>query len=406
MRRVIVSAVVCALVSGTVAGMHGATIADAVDVLPFSCSYGAGIVGDGSSFQDVGVQAAITAYSSMCGNSVTYTATGSGMGIADFTARAVQFAGTTIPYSHAQWATMQAGSDTNASHVETIPIALGPVVIAVNEPCAAGADISGALLGEIYAQRVVSWSQVVPSCPADPIVAFHRSGYSGDTAVLKSYLTKKDPVDFAAGCPMIAMTPPRVTCYQDPSPRWPAPGIACAGPNTDAFMATCVYATAHSIGYVAALSAAQLGLTTVAVDNANGTVVDSLDLLGLGSVSQTLIGVFGPATFGFETWSPGQCLGPVGSNATPVSPGADWSQVDITDRPNGYGICTFTYQLAFDTPVLAGAANLPQAITISNFIAFEVSSAGQAIFAANDYDVLPLEVQTAAEVATQALTDN
>jgi ABC-type phosphate transport system substrate-binding protein len=368
-----------AAVLGVAAIAGGATLhARATDVLPFNCNTGAAISGDGSSFQNAGVQAEITAYDAACHGgvaNVTYTSTGSGKGIADFTARAVQFAGTDIPYSDAQWEAMQAGSGGNASHVETIPVALGAVGVAVNDPAciAASTQLSGATIGAIYAGKITNWNQVFPtSCPSQTITAYHRSGNSGTTTAFKTYLTKKDPADYAAGCG-------GTTCYKDPTPNWPAPGTSCSAANTNQAMVTCLTGTTGSIAYIDLSDAASAGITTVQVDNAAGPL-------------------------GFSNPSAGACTAAAEANATPTTTSADWSQVDITDGPNGYAICTYTYQLAFNTPVHAGAAaSASQAQTISNFISYEVSTAGQSVFQAHNYDALPPQIQALAQAAAQEL---
>lgn len=422
----------------------------AVNVLPYNCSTTAGgagsgtaINGDGSSFQNNGVQAEIAAYAATCPGSgaVTYGSGGSGRGINDLTARVVQYAGTDIPYTDAQLALLQAGGGTNASKIETIPIAIGAVGVAFNNPCIPdGWEVTGTIIGQIYAGKVTDWAEVDPNCPGAITDVWHRIGGSGTTTAFKTYLTKKDPLDFAAGCVNTAPTPPVVSCYKDQNPVWPnGAGVACGPANTNAQMATCVSTTAGSIAYVDESDVASTaGLHTLAVDNARGTLPDVLDLLldegGLignlsvvpvagptvvstvSGVEDTIDGVLSiidalgagnpvdaGTTFGFMKPTPGQCTAAAEVHATPVSTSADWSQVDITDGPNGYGICTYTYQLAFNLPVHATAASSSQAITISNFISFEVSDAGQTVFTNNHYDSLPAEVQAAAQVGAQEL---
>jgi ABC-type phosphate transport system substrate-binding protein len=389
------------------AGIAGLTTvtAHATDVLPFACvPGGAAITGDGSSFQNAGVQAEITAFAS-CG-SVTYTATGSGKGITDITARTVQFAGTDVPYSDAQWAAMQAGGGTNASHVETIPVALGAVAVAVNEPCAAGKPVSGTRVAQIYAGKLTTWDQVVAGCPADHITAWHRSGNSGTTTAFKTYLTKKDAADFGAGCLNTTVTPPSASCYKDPTPTWPAPGSACAGANTNQNLVTCLKGTAGSIAYLDLADSSSNGASVLAVDNANGGLIDLLDSFNqpaLRGLADTIGSTVGYSTLGFATPTAGQCTAAAQTNATPTSSSADWAQVDVTNGPNGYGVCTYTYQLAFDTPVRATNASAAQAITIGNFISYEVSDAGQAVFTSHNYDALPVQVQALAQAAAHTL---
>lgn len=358
------------LAAGAVAGI--ATLsAHATQVVPFSCiTGGAAINADGSSFQNAGVQAQISAYATACpGNgTVTYTSTGSGKGITDFIAGAVQFAGTDVPYTDAQWATMH-----TKSHLETVPIALGAVGVPVNLACMNNFQVSGATLGQIYAGKLTNWTQVNPACPSTAITAFHRSGGSGTTTAFKTYLTKKDAADFGAGCA-------GSTCYKDSTTNWPAPGTSCTAANTNQAMVNCVLGTVGAVGYIDE------------ADVANSSALDA-DLVQVDN-----------AALAFSTPQPGQCTAAAQTNVTPTHTSADWSQVDVTDGPNGYGICTYTYQLAYDLPVTAGVATAAQAALIANFIQYEVSDAGQTVFQQNHYDLLPTQVQAAAQLGAQQLT--
>jgi len=377
--------------AAAIAGLSTGVLSAHADTLVAACvSGGAAISGDGSSFQAAGVAAEVAAFSA-CG-SVTYTATGSGPGLTDFTNKAVQFAGTDIPYIDQQYATIQAAGP---GHFETIPVALGGVSVIFNESCLAnGTPLSGAEISLIYAGKVTNWSQVSASCSGS-ITAYHRSGNSGTTTAFKTYLTKKDGADYSAGCG-------GTTCYKDPTPNWPAPGVSCSGGNTNAAVASCVSSTPGSIGYVD-FAAVPAGTSSFAVDNAEGSLIDTLDLAGQHSTANTVGAAVGFSTLGFSTMAEGSCTVAAQTNVTPTSTSVDWSQVDVTDGPNGYGICTFTYQLAWDAPVTAHAATAAQAITISNFIAFETSDAGQRVFVGAKYDALPVQVQAAAFAAASTL---
>jgi len=381
------------LSAAAIAGLSTGVLSAHADTFSATCvPGGAAFSGDGSSFQAVGVAAEISAFAG-CG-SVTYTATGSGPGVTDFTNKAVQFAGTDIPYSDQQYATIQAAGP---GHFETIPVALGGISVVFNEPCLAnGTPLSGAEIALIYAGKVTNWNQVSPSCGSIAIGIWHRSGNSGTTTAFKTYLTKKDGADYAAGCG-------GTTCYKDPTPNWPnGAGAACAGGNTNAAMAACVSGTSGSIGYVD-FAAVPAGMSSFAVDNAGGSLIDMLDLLGQHGTANTLGAAVGFSTLGFAQMSEGACTVAAQTNATPTTTAVDWSQVDVTDGPNGYGICTYTYQLAWDLPVTAHAATVAQAITIDNFISFETSDAGQRIWVSAKYDALPIQVQAAAFVAAGTL---
>ena len=424
MRRVMVNVMVCATASAAAAGVGGVDAAHATNVIPFVCQSGAPIVGSGIDAAAVAAEAA--AYNATCNGMVSYTA-----GLASVCSRDVQFSDTDVPYSDQQWLVCQAGAGTDASHLETFPLAEDAVGVAFDNPCIPnGFEVTGTIIGQIYAGKVTDWSEIDPACPGAITSVFHRSGVSGTTSAFKAYLTKKDPLDFAAGCVNTAVTPPTVSCYKDPTAVWPnGTGVACGGGNTNAAMATCVSGTPGSIGYVDESDAAPNGPNTFAVDNAGGTPLDVLYVLldegGLignlsvvpvvgptvvstvAGVEDTIDGVLsivdGPGALGFSTPASGACTAAAQAGVTPVSPAADWADVDITDAANGYAICNFLYQLVFDTPVHAGVATATQAITIANFTAFEVTDMGQAVFAANRLDPLPLTLQASDQVAANEL---
>lgn len=404
-----------AVAAAAIVGLSSATVSAANTVLPlpFTCvPLGTAINGEGFSFQSSGVYAAIAAYAAACSSGpVTYT--NWGWIYPDFVSRAVQFAGTDIPYTDEQWATMQVGGATNgatnASHVETIPIALGAVAVAVHEPCAANAYVTGTMIGQIYAGKITTWDQVVSGCPTDPIVPLHLSRDSAATATFKAYLTKKDPVDFNTTCG-------GGTCYKDFSVFWPYDSsvfsLTCgwSTPTTQALV-SCLNAVPGGIAYLDETDPHTTGEPILNVDNAGGSLLDMLDLAGLHSVgaiigNSSVPGVGGPAyalpVFGFSEPAAGQCQLAALTSATPTTTAADWADVDVTDSPNGYGICAYTYQLAWDLAVTSGAATIQQAITIRDFLSFETSGIGQSIFAGDGYDPLPPQVQALAYAGAMA----
>ncbi len=369
--------VALAAVAATAAGGLTTLTAHATDVVPFTCPTGAAAVSaDGSSFQNNGVQAAITAYGSACpGNgAVTYTATGSGTGIADLTARRVGFAGTDVPYSDPQWVALMQGSNTNASLLETIPVALGAVAVVYTAPAGCtvptGTQLSGATLSKLYSGQVAAnWSAIVPSCNA-ALTLNVRTNSSGTSKAFKDYLFKKDPATWAN--------------FNNSSPApagWPAPAAVTGCGTTNAAMITCAQ-TAGNISYVDYSDANARSMPVFAIDNATGAFAV-------------------PATSGVD------CTQAATTGATPPSTLLDWSTVSITNGPTGYGDCTYTYQLAFVTPVQAGAAaSAAVAANIKGFIAYEVSDAGQGVYASKNYEKLPPQVQALAQAGAAQLTTN
>jgi ABC-type phosphate transport system substrate-binding protein len=378
------SGVTVLVAAATAAGFAGTT-ARTAHAAPFQsalCPSGAATVAsNGSSLQYNGVNAVATSYNggTPCpgGGTVQVAKGGSGLCVTEATSHAGQttapntvaasFCGTDIPYTDQQWATAIVGGGTNASLLETIPVAVAAVAVPYNESCAGtGVHITGAQLSGIYSGTIKDWNAITSACPVgSAIKVAARSVSSGTTATFKDYLFKNDPVTWAN--------------FHDSSTSWPAGvTIACSGPN-NSDLATCVSSNPGMIAYVDFSDASNASLTDAAVTNAAG---------------------------GFSTPGSGACSVAAQAGAVPPSTLLDFGHVSITDSPQGYGICTYTYQLAFVTPVQAGLATAAQAGVVRAFISYEVSDAGQAIFAANKYDPLPLNVQAESQAGAAALTSN
>jgi ABC-type phosphate transport system substrate-binding protein len=353
----------------------------------------ASLTADGSSFQNIGVQDEITAYvgGSKCGAGhtsagITYTATGSGTCIAQITGhtKGINFCGTDVPYADADFETTL----TNGTPIQTIPIALGSVGFGYNSPggCLANhADVSGETIAKIYLGLITTWGGVSNTCTGAnasvTIKVLTRSTGSGTTAAFKAYLYHSDiqanPTTAAA--PRFP-APPSKGSFGAPATGTCPDGVT-GSLTTNQLMAACL-ASAGSVGSVGYLDESDdinSGPIPVAqVDNAAG-----LFLAPGKSVSGAL----------------GGCEEAALTGVTPPSTLLPWSHVDITRSLLGYGICTYTYQLAFEFadnvgfPGGAGVSTVAQAAQTRAFIAFELSDDGQAIFVHDHYEALPLLVQ-------------
>jgi ABC-type phosphate transport system substrate-binding protein len=363
----------------------------AVDARAVQCPGApATIATNGSSLQYNGVNAVAAAYNAATGpcsggvanggGTVQVAKGGSGLCVTEVTSHvgqvtspntvAASTCGTDTPYTDQQWAAANAGSGTNASVLQTIPIAVSAVAVSYNEACAGtGVHITGAQLSGIYSGSITDWNTITSACPVGTTIkAGVRGVSSGTTATFKSYLFKSDPATWTN------FPPP------DSSTNWPAGLTKTCNGAANSDMATCLSNGTSNIIYIDFSDASHNGLTDAAVTNANPT--------------------------SFATPSNGGCTAAATGAATPNSTAADWSRVSITDGPAGYGICTFTYALAFTTPVTAGLATATQAAVVRAFIGFEVSDAGQAIFTAQNYDALPANIQVFAQIGASTLTTN
>ena len=120
---------------------------------------------------------------------VTYGAIGSGGGIAQITARTVDFGASDAPLSEDQF--------KEAKGVVQIPWALAATVVAYHlEGAPNQLKLTGPLLAEIYEGKVTSWNAPAIAAlnpgahlPATKITPIHRSDGSGDTFAFTNYLS-------------------------------------------------------------------------------------------------------------------------------------------------------------------------------------------------------------------------
>ncbi len=124
---------------------------------------------------------------------VTYGAIGSGGGIAQITARTVDFGASDAPLSEEQF--------KEAKGVVQIPWALAATVIAYKvEGVPNQLKLTGPVLAEIYEGKITSWNAPAIAAlnpgvklPSTNITPIHRSDGSGDTFALTNYLSQVSP---------------------------------------------------------------------------------------------------------------------------------------------------------------------------------------------------------------------
>lgn len=129
---------------------------------------------------------------------VNYQGIGSGGGIAQFTAKTVDFGATDVPMNADEVKKAEAAGGP----VIQIPIALGGVAISYNLPGVVGGGLrlSPEVLAAIFLGKITSWDdpaikKINPSAelPSIPIVIVHRSDGSGTTYIFTDYLSHISP---------------------------------------------------------------------------------------------------------------------------------------------------------------------------------------------------------------------
>lgn len=150
------------------------------------------LTGAGSSFVFPLVSKWIPALGTAYGYDVTYAPVGSGAGIAQITARTVDFGASDAPLSADQFAA--------CNGCVQIPWALSATSIAYNVPNApTGLRLSGSILAKIYLGRIMSWDDAAirklnpgAALPDLKITPVYRSDNSGTTYNFTDYLAAVD----------------------------------------------------------------------------------------------------------------------------------------------------------------------------------------------------------------------
>ncbi|HEY4280827.1 MAG TPA: phosphate ABC transporter substrate-binding protein PstS [Conexibacter sp.] len=198
------------------------------------------------------------------GVTVNYQGTGSGAGIASFTAGTVDFAGTDAAMTDDEIAAARRLGDP-----VHIPIAMGAVTVSYNvDGVDRGLRLDGPTIADIFLGRITKWNDpeiarlnAGTDLPDTDVTICHRSDDSGTTANFTLFLS-----DYSEAW--------RSGPGTDKSVKWPV-GTGARGNDG---VAGCVKQTQGAVGYVEQAYALQNNFTTASVENSSGRFVEpSLD---------------------------------------------------------------------------------------------------------------------------------
>jgi phosphate transport system substrate-binding protein len=154
------------------------------------------LTGAGSTFDVPFFQRAFAAYTQHYGVAINYRAVGSGAGIQQFIDNAVDFGASDVPMNQLE----QSLAMSTGGPVVEIPIALGGVAIAYNEPKVVGKhplQLDGSTLAAIFLGQITYWddpaiARLNPGVrlPPDRIEPVHRQDSSGTTYIFTNYLAQ------------------------------------------------------------------------------------------------------------------------------------------------------------------------------------------------------------------------
>lgn len=150
------------------------------------------LVASGSTAQVNAMTKFVEAYSKACsGQTLNYTANGSGAGIADFLAGKTDFGGSDVPLDGDQAAAAKqrcAGADA-----WNLPVVFGPLAITYNLKAVDSLVLDGPTLAKIFNGTITRWDDPAltalnASMPAEDIHVVYRSDASGTTDNFQAYL--------------------------------------------------------------------------------------------------------------------------------------------------------------------------------------------------------------------------
>ena len=301
---------------------------------------------------------------------VTYASVGSGAGIAQITARTVDFGESDAPLSTAQYSSLPSGST-----LLTIPISDSGVVPAYNLPgIANGVKFTGDILAKIFLGQITMWNDSAlaavnqgVSLPAHAINVVHRSDGSGTMFAFTNYLSDsnaqwKSQVGYAT------------------SVNWPT-GVGCKGNEG---VAGCIANTPYSIGPLEIAYEIQNkgSISYGAVRNAAGNYI-------LANITNIQAAIQSGGTAGL----------PAGSDK--------WTTFSVinaifndTSAKGIYPIATFTYALVYQQ-----ASDQAKGKAVVDFLWWVVNS-GQAAGANIGYPPLPSNVVQLDDTTLKSVTYN
>jgi phosphate transport system substrate-binding protein len=218
------------------------------------------LIGAGSTFDAPFFAVAFTHYQQQHpGVTISYAVVGSSAGIAAISAQQVDFGASDSPMTASQQAAAKGGSITQ------VPVDLGGEGIAYNLSLPAGArlHLTGPVLAEIYLGQITHWNDPALTAlnpglplPNAAITVVHRSDGSGTTYIFSNYLSAVSPA-WAA----------KVGTAQ--KLNWPV-GEGAEGNGS---VATDVFSSPFSIGYIEQAYSLGLTLPFAALRNQAGTYV-------------------------------------------------------------------------------------------------------------------------------------
>lgn len=227
------------------------------------CGDGATVAAEGSSAQENAIEQAIISFAMVCPDvAVTYDATGSGAGVAQFTAGEVAFAGSDSALNPDKGEVDAALARCEAGPAWNIPMVTGPIAVAYNAPTILSLVLDAPTIAGIFRGDITTWDDPAIAAlnpderlPAQDIQVVHRADSSGTTDNFTRYLAAASGGVWA----------------DEPGKVWPE-GAAGEGHDGSSGVAAAVATTPGAITYVEWSHARENQLGVVEVETGAGPV--------------------------------------------------------------------------------------------------------------------------------------
>jgi phosphate transport system substrate-binding protein len=340
----------CGSDNTTTAGAGGGSIPD--------CAEGQ-LNAEGSSAQNTAMETWLKNYSSACGATINYTASGSGAGVKQFIAGKVPFAGSDSALKDDERGPADARCATGKA--VDVPMVVSPIAVTYNLDGVDSVALSPAALAGIFQGTVKTWNDKAIAAtnpgvtlPATSIQVIYRSKDSGTTDNFTKFL------DAAAGGAWKLGT----------GKAWR--GTVGQGAPASGDVVAAVKSTAGAISYVDGPDATKNGLSAAALD--------------LGS---------GPVEISDES---------VGKAVAAAGKKVDGNDITLSlnyglKEAGAYPLVLVTYEITCEKGLDAAQATL-----VKSFLSYTASNDGQTAAAELGYSKLPAELQAEVQKAVSAIS--
>ena len=226
---------------------------------------------EGSSAQKNAMDIFARDYGVKCeGESLNYTKSGSGKGVAAFTAGQVDFGGSDSPLDAEAGEVAAAAERCQGNPAWNIPMVFGPVAISYNVPGVDDLTLNAELISKIYKGEITKWNDPAiqalnpqAQLPGIDIVPFFRSDESGTSSNFQKYLKTATDGKWTGEGKQFR----------------PGPGVG-QGRNGSDQVAQSVQSTEGGLTYVEWSFPKNLGLGIAKIDSGSGPVELNTDTVG------------------------------------------------------------------------------------------------------------------------------